>query len=285
MRKQSAFTLIELLVVIGIIALLIGILLPALRDARISARRIRAASDLRQMLVGYTQYQLANDGAVLWGYTPPTVNGWPASVSDPRSGHTFGLPIADRYPWRLAPYCANVWQIIHSNGALPQPPEKTDSPTEALLKAYVLSLNPTFGINSVYVGGHAGVFQGFVGPSGDRPNIGKHVVFRAGEVRRSSQLIVFAESQIRNGGAGFADPEAGLHFVTPPRAAGRRWTVANEQFVLTSAMITGLPKGRFGARAVVGFFDGHVEAMLPSQLTDMRLWCAKATSPDYDFVP
>jgi prepilin-type N-terminal cleavage/methylation domain-containing protein len=74
-RSNNGFTLVELLVVIGIVALLVAMLLPALNGARQRAMATQCLSNLRQLGQAMVMYSVENKGFVIPSYTMTGVTG------------------------------------------------------------------------------------------------------------------------------------------------------------------------------------------------------------------
>lgn len=303
---RDAFTLIELLIVIAVIALMVGLLFPALRSVRQSSGLVRELSTARQLMVAYRSYAYENRSMLLPGYYNNDDIGVPQPLpAFDRSGERLDGGAAYRYPWRIAPFLDYNLRGLYLD-ALLQTRLDSDPNVDS---HYLLSVYPSMGINGVFVGGDS-EFSGFLA---DNPNIPQDAIpdvarnfyaRRITDVRLPPQLIVFASARVD--GQLAVDNSAvteGFHKLTPPRfrSSGGQppWP---EQYVkdctngCDTAAFGHVSLRHAGLAAAVGFFDGHTGTLtygfdpnspngdpgIQDNIRDMRHWAPRANRFDWE---
>ncbi len=100
-KSRRAFTIVELLVVIAIIGILIGMLLPAVQQARESGRRSECVNNIKQLGLGMNHYES------VFQYLPNNQGTTGKTDGTP----PLGYPNVDGYSWisKILP--------VHRNGA------------------------------------------------------------------------------------------------------------------------------------------------------------------------
>lgn len=191
---HRAFTLIELLVAIGVVALLLGVLVPALAGARGRAQSIMCMSNLRQLGAGWAMYAGEWDGlAMPLAYTNPIqLNGGPAI-------YWWGTNDAgdvDHEAGFIAPYL----EAALREGSVFECPAQPWGSYEP--QGAANSITSTYGYNGYYLSPAA--------TPGWANFIGKRPWQRIASVRRPSDVFLFADTLLAG------DPPSNNALLDPP---------------------------------------------------------------------
>lgn len=98
-RQRGAFTVIELIVVVGIIAILIGFIVPAIGKAKRSSAIMQCASNLRQLATATVNYLAVNNGALPQVSAPDPISGEEVIVGSLFGGKRGELPMFGIDQW------------------------------------------------------------------------------------------------------------------------------------------------------------------------------------------
>jgi len=297
--RLCAFTLIELLLVISIIALLVGILLPALSGARKQAQNLREVNAIRQLGTAYSTYALEAKDRLMPGYLRSS---WATRGRDPaheflvwdspEGGNEYNRltgAVIRKYPWRIAPYLGfSLEALIVDRNLYREYRALPSSPNDYYGYQWSFASNPSFGLNTTYVGGdaHRGAFY--------LPALlryGPYYITRTDQPIFTDKLVIFASAR----GAKALDGTQmvpGNHRIEGPWNANSvtnavpvftRWRARpGERFDPShSDNHYGHLDLRLSGRAATVMFDGHAALLNLDELSDMRRWSNQATDPDW----
>jgi prepilin-type N-terminal cleavage/methylation domain-containing protein len=109
-KAPHGFTLIELLVVIGVVAVLVALLMPAIRAAQLQVQTVRCASNLRQIGAALHMYANSNQG---WLPAWSGWHTWPPGTEDDSAGPAWTI--------EMIPYIGNPDSPVYNCPSFPGP--------------------------------------------------------------------------------------------------------------------------------------------------------------------
>ena len=207
---------------------------------------------------------------------PHLVNGGRLAryVADPNAvddqGQPLFFPEDARYPWRIFPYMCGSMPLIYSGANRAELSQlETESHSNYV---YAVSLFPSLGINSYFIGGNQTEFPAATAIAEFGSGT---VVTKMNEAIHPSALMVFmsARSDVSGNNA------QGYYQVTPPYLTSRQWAGIYSGALQPNQW--GFVAPRFNSHSVAALLDGHVEDLNLAQMLDMRHWCDRAAGPDW----
>lgn len=299
--RARAFTIVEILVVIGILALLLGTLLPALSGAQKRSRKHKELNAIRQVGLAWTLYANGNNDKLLPGWLDIDVQQkWRISYEypnhkniDPAPTYSPGAPnLAGPWTWRLMPYLEFNHEVVH--GYADEPEFDAVNLGTDMTEAAEIAGQPAFGYNANYVGGWWTTASGLPRPRYHDVTVrnsitdvvveeSANLVSRSvGTIRRSTDLITFCSSALLNTGVyrKFEFTHPGWHTVTPAwLGPDQQWNWVGALEVITPGAAA--PLGRYNGLAATLYADGHTAANQIDELRDISHWIDGLPHRDY----
>lgn len=257
---RRAFSLIELLVVVAVVALLIGLLLPALGKARDSARASVCLSTLRQFGIAGDQYAEAN-GDVFVPHKPPNL---PGGTSNPANVYEVGNGLKFRPPWpvllgpTLGIFPLGEPSIVDARQDYVNPFFRCPSAPE-----WVDERNYAFGYNLQFLGNarqRAGRYYNYPVPRSRVTHPAITVVF-ADALGTGAGVPLAARQPFSNQGTVFAALGNHAYTLDPPRL-----TPTSDRGTGDAGSPRSGPADRHGGRVNAAFADGHAAGFRPTDL-------------------
>jgi len=288
--QRAGFSIIELIVVIGIIAILISVVYPALTSARARAKKTNELNLIRETGKAWIMHNGMHQDKLLAGYLGTGVQeyrelAWafeneelvsPAPEYNPSDPNDAGP-----WPWRLLSYMDYDWRSLLFYDDL-----EWDINYEDLIDhASQIATQPAFGYNGFYLGGwweidnHSEkpevIFGDVSLTDGQQMNA---VTTIYSQIRKTNNQIVFCSTFLAQEGIydERQDGAVGTHFAIPSVLARvQKWESLPSNQVLANAE-TFVPLGRFNGMPAICNADGSTTNVNLETLLDQSLWIPKA---------